>query len=160
VNRLAQFLHYAQKVFALKTVLRAVRDGRPWPKIPTTPVLLTLVLGVVLRISSYLDLAQQTKRRRWRHLCALRAPISDDTFEYVTERLELEDLRRALASVAKTLKQNQARESRQIKGLLFLSLDAQAEKQVHFPRLLQKAGNDCRPPTGSIKSPQMDTTQK
>jgi hypothetical protein len=124
VNRLAQFLHYAQKVFALKTVLRAVRDGRPWAKIRTTPVLLTLVLGVVLRISSYLDLAQQTKRRRWRHLCALQAAISDDTFQYVTERLELEDLRRALASVAKTLKQNKVLESCQINGLLFLSLDA------------------------------------
>jgi hypothetical protein len=124
VNRLAQFLHYAQKVFALKTLLRAVRDGRPFAKIRTTPVLLTLVLGVVLRISSYLDLAQQTKRRRWRHLCGLRAAISDDTFDYVTERLELEDLRQALASVAKTLKQNKALESCQINGLLFVSLDA------------------------------------
>jgi hypothetical protein len=124
VNRLAQFLHYAQKVFALKTVLRAVRDARPWPKIRTTPVLLTLVLGVVLRVSSYLDLAQQTKRRRWRHLCGLQAALSDDTFDYVTERLELEDLRRALASVAKTLKANKALESCRINGLLFLSLDA------------------------------------
>jgi hypothetical protein len=124
VNRLAQFLHYAQKVFALKTVLRAVHDARPFAKIYTTPVVLTLVLGVVLRISSYLDLAQQTKRRRWRHLCGLQAAISDDTFEYVTERLELEDLRRALASVAKTLKQNKALESCKINGLLFVSLDA------------------------------------
>jgi hypothetical protein len=124
VNRLAQFLHYAQKVFALKTVLRGVRDTRPFAKIRTTPVLLTLVLGVVLRISSYLDLAQQTKRRRWRHLCGLSAALSDDTFEYVTERLELEDLRRALVSVAKTLKENKALESCQINGLLFLSLDA------------------------------------
>lgn len=124
MNRLAQFLHYAQKVFALKTVLRAVRSARPFAQIPTTPVLLTLVLGVVLRISSYLDLAQQTKRRRWRHLCGLQAAISHDTFEYVTERLELEDLRRALASVAKTLKANKALESCQINGLLFVSLDA------------------------------------
>jgi Transposase DDE domain len=124
VNRLAQFLHYAQKVFALKTVLRGVRAARPFAQIPTTPVLLTLVLGVVLRISSYLDLAQQTKRRRWQHLCGLQAALSDDTLEYVTERLELEDLRQALASVAKTLKQNKALESCKINGLLFVSLDA------------------------------------
>src|SRR6185295_17665664 len=38
VNRLAQFLHYAQKVFALKTVLRAVRAARPFAQIPTTSV--------------------------------------------------------------------------------------------------------------------------
>jgi hypothetical protein len=124
VNRLAQFLHYAQKVFALKTLLRAVCDSRPWPNIPTTPVLLTLVLGVVFRISSYLDLALQTKRRRWRHLCGLDAALSKDTFGYVTERLDLENLRQVLASVAKTLKENKALESCKINGLLFLSLDA------------------------------------
>jgi len=37
-------------------------------------LVLCLVLGVVMRIGSYLDLAEQTKsRRRWRHLCALSA---------------------------------------------------------------------------------------
>ena len=48
MNRLAQFLHYAQKVFALKSRLRGVRDQRPWPQIPTFALLLSLVLGVVL----------------------------------------------------------------------------------------------------------------
>ena len=118
MNRLAQFLHYAQKVFGLKTLLRTVGDERPFAQIRTTPVLLTLVLGVVLRVSSYLDLAGQTKRRRWRHLCGLRAALSDDTLEYVTERLELEDLRLALGSVAKTLKANKALASCKINGLL------------------------------------------
>ena len=81
MNRLAQFLHYAQKVFGLKTRLRGVRDERPFARIPTAPVLISLVLGVVLRVSSYLDLSQQTRRRRWRHLCGLKGPLSDDTFE-------------------------------------------------------------------------------
>jgi hypothetical protein len=123
VNQLAQFLLYVQKVYSF-TILRGVRDSRPQPVIRTTPVFLTLVLGVVLRISSYLDLAEQTKRRRWRHLCHLKGPISDDTFEYVTERLYLEDLRQSLAEAAKTLKRNKALESCKINGLLFLSLDA------------------------------------
>jgi len=81
MNRLAQFLHYAQKVFHLKTLLRGVRSARPWARIPTTPVLVSLVLGVVLRVSSSLDLSRQTRRRRWQHLCGLTAPVSDDTFE-------------------------------------------------------------------------------
>ena len=51
MNRLAQFLHYAQKVFRLSTLLRGVRDERPWARIQTYPVILTLVFGVVLRIS-------------------------------------------------------------------------------------------------------------
>ena len=123
MNHLAQFLLYVQKVYGLE-ILHGVRDGRPFAKIPTTPVFLSLVLGVVLRISSYLNLADQTKRRRWRHLCHLKRPISDDTFDYVTERLFLGDLRQSLATVAKTLKSNKALESCKINGLLFLSLDA------------------------------------
>jgi len=91
VNRLAQFLHYTQKVFDLKGLLRSVRDGRSDPKIAILSVSLCLVLGVVTRVSSYLDLAQQTKRRRWRHFCGLKAPFSDDTLEYVTERMTPED---------------------------------------------------------------------
>lgn len=123
MNHLAQFLLYVQKVYGLE-ILHGVRDGRPFAKIPTTPVFLSLVLGVVLRISSYLNLADQTKRRRWRHLCHLKRPISDDTFDYVTERLFLGDLRQSLATVAQTLKSNKALESCKINGLLFLSLDA------------------------------------
>jgi hypothetical protein len=88
-------------------------------------VVLCLVLGVVLRVPSYLDLAGQTQRRRWwRRRCGLKAPISHDTFEYVTERLCVADLRHSLACVAKTLKANKALESCKVNGLLFVSLDA------------------------------------
>jgi len=124
VNRLAQFLQYTQKVFDLKRRLRSVRDGRDHPAIGIVAVSLCLVLGVITRISSYLDLAQQTKRRRWRHLCGLKAAISHDTFEYVTERMKPEDWRQNQAEAVKALKQNKALESCKIKGLRFLSLDA------------------------------------
>lgn len=125
MNRLAQFLQYTRKVFELKRLLRSVREGRCEPKIPLLPVVLCLVLGVVTRVSSYLDLAYQTKsRRRWRRLCGLKGAISDDTFEYVTERMTPEDWRQNQAKVVKTLKRNKALESCKIKGLLFLSLDA------------------------------------
>jgi len=124
VNRLAQFLHYTGKVFSLKTLLRGVRSDRPFARIPTAPVLVSLVLGVVLRVSSYLELSQQTRRRRWQHLCGLAGPLSDDTLEYVTERLSLEDLRQSLASINQRLKANKALESCKLGGLLFVSLDA------------------------------------
>ena len=124
MNRLVQFLHYAQKVFRLNRLLRAVRCRRPYPEIPTRAVVVSLFMGVTLRVGSYLDLAEQTQRRRWQHLIHWAKPISHDTFEYVTERLKLEDLRLSLASVAKELKANKALESCKINGLLFLSLDA------------------------------------
>jgi hypothetical protein len=124
MNRLAQALHYLQKVFALKTRLRAVRDHRPFAQVDTLAVTLCLLFGVFTRVSSYLDLAQQTQRRRWRRLCGLKGPVGDDLFGYVTERLDAEDLRRGLAGCVKTLKQNKALESSKINGLLFCSLDA------------------------------------
>jgi hypothetical protein len=124
MNRLEQALQYMQKVFALKTRLRAVRDQRPFPQINVMAALVCLLLGVFTRVPSYLELAQQTQRRRWRRLCGLTGPVGDDLFGYVTERLEAEDLRQGLAGCVKTLKQNKALESGKINGLLFLSLDA------------------------------------
>ena len=125
MNRLAQFLQYATKGFKLKGLLRRVSDGRDNPKVPLLPLALCLVLGVVIRIASHLDLAQQTKdRRRWRHLCGLKAPVAHEIFAYATERMNPEDWRQNQALLAKQLKRNKALESAKIKGLLFVSLDA------------------------------------
>jgi hypothetical protein len=124
MNQLAQFLAYAVKVFALGRVVRTVRDSRPYPEIPLRPLLLSLLLGVVVRAGSYLAISQQTKRRRWQHLIHWPQRISDDAFHYVSERFNLEDLRQSLAEVSRSLKANKALESCKIKGLLFLSLDA------------------------------------
>jgi len=124
VNRLGQFLQYGQKVFGLKELLRRPRDGRSDPRIALLGVNLCLLLGVITRVGSYLDLAQQTKRKRWRRLCRLRKPISHDVFGYVTEREKPDDWRLNQAEVVKTLKANKALESCKINGLLFLSVDA------------------------------------
>ena len=111
-------------MFGLSRLLRGIRDRRPYPNIPTRALVVSLFLGVVLRVGSYLDLAEQTKRRRWQHLIHWPQRISDDAFDYVAERFYLEDLRHSLASVAKQLKANKALESCKINGLLFVSLDA------------------------------------
>jgi Transposase DDE domain len=124
MNELARFLDYGTKVFALGRIVRGVRCHRPYPEIPTRPLFLSLLLGVVLRVGSYLDISQQTKRRRWQHLIHWSGRISDDAFHYVSERFHLEDLRQGLAEVPKCLKANKALESCKINGLLFLSLDA------------------------------------
>ena len=124
MNELARFLDYGTKVFALGRIVRGVRCHRPYPEIPTRPLFLSLLLGVVLRAGSYLDISQQTKRRRWQHLIHWSGRISDDAFHYVSERFHLEDLRQGLAEVPKRLKANKALESCKINGLLFLSLDA------------------------------------
>ncbi len=141
MNRLAQFLQYTRNVFGLKRLLRRVRDGRPEPVVPLLPLVVCLVLGVVLRVGSYLDLAQQTKsRRRWRHLCRLKAPVQHEIFGYVTERMSPEDWRQNQAQVAKQLKRNKALESAKINGLLFLSIDA----NEHFASFSRTCPRCCQ----------------
>ncbi len=124
MNELAQFLTYIIKVFALNRVARTLRSSRPYAQIPTQPLFLSLLLGVIIRAGSYRDIAKQTKRRRWQHLIRWSARISEDAFYYVSERFYLEDLRQSLVGVNKQLKANKALESCKIYGLLFLSLDA------------------------------------
>ena len=139
MNRLAQFLQYTCKGFGLKGLLRTVRDGRSQPKVPVLPLVVCLVLGVVMRFGSYLDLADQTRsRRRWRHLCGLKGPIAHEIFAYATARMTPEDWRQNQARVAKQLKRNKALESCKIKGLLFLSIDA----NEHFASF-SRTGSCC-----------------
>ena len=149
MNRLAQFLRYAGKVFDLKTLLRRVRDGRSQPQVPLGPLVLCLVLGLVIRVGSYLDLAEQTQsRRRWRHLCGLKAPVQHEIFAYVTERMTPEDWRQNQAALAKELKRNKALESCKLNGLLFLSLDAN-EHFASFSRTCQRC---CQRPVEQLQA--------
>ena len=124
MNLGAQFLACSCKVFHLNQLVQGIGDARPQPAIPTRPILLSLLLGVVLRSKSRLQVATHPQSRPWQRLIHWHDPISDDTFEYVAERFHLPDLRRALATVARQLKTNQALESCKINGLLFVSLDA------------------------------------
>ena len=141
MNRLAQFLQYTGKVFGLKGLFGRVRDGRVEPRVPVLPLVVCLVLGVVLRIGSYSDLAQQTKsRRRWRHLCGLKDPVAHEIFAYATERMNPEDWRQNQVQVVRELKRNKALESCKIKGLLFLSIDA----NEHFASFSRTCPRCCQ----------------
>ena len=116
MNPLAQFLTDLIKVFALNRVVRTLRDSRPYAKIPTGSLFLSLLLGTVIRAGSCRDIAKQTKRRRWQHLIHWSARISEDAFCYVSERFCLEDLRQSLVGVNQQLKANKAPVSQRRRG--------------------------------------------
>ncbi len=124
MNRLRQFWHYTAKVFDLPGRLRAVRDSRCDPGIPTPAVTASLFLGGLLRVGSFLQLQAETARLGWQRLVGSKGPISDDCFAYTAERYRLEDLREVLVEVNKTLKANKALESAKIGGLLVVAVDA------------------------------------
>lgn len=123
MNRLGQFWHYVTKVFALPTRLRALRDERPQPVIPSRVLSASLLLGAVLRVPSFLQLQAETDRRGWQRLVGWPQPISDDAFGYVLERYRIADWRAVLVAVNRTLKANKALESAKINGLLVVALD-------------------------------------
>jgi hypothetical protein len=124
MNRLGQFWHYVTKVFALPARLRAIRDERSQPVIPTRVFSASLLLGAVLRVPSFLQLEAETARRGWQRLVQWAQPLSDDALGDVLERYRLEDWRAVLVAVNRTLKTNKAFESAKINGRLVVALDA------------------------------------
>jgi hypothetical protein len=124
MNRLRQFWHAARKVFDLPRRLRAVRDCRADPQVPTFAVSATLFLGALLRRPSFLQLQFESARPGWQRLIAHGDQITDDRMVYVCERCQLEDWRAVLARTNQTLKRNKAFETARIHGLLVVALDA------------------------------------
>lgn len=124
MNRLRQFWNYAAKVFDLPSHLRAIRDDRPEAVIPARALTLCFFLGGLLRVPSLLQLQAETGRKGWQRLMGWPQPISDDAFAYALERFRVEDVRAALVSTNKRLKQNKALDSGKIGGLLCVALDA------------------------------------
>jgi len=124
MNRLRQFWHYTAKVFHLPARLRALRDHRSQPEIPTRVFSASLVLGAVVRVASLLQLEAQSRRRGWQRQVGWNRAISDDAFGYVLERYRIEDWRALLVDVNRTLKTNKAFESAKLNGLLVVALDA------------------------------------
>src|ERR1700694_1943652 len=64
-TQLSQFVSYAQKRFDLHLLVGAFADSRPQPEIPSRAVWLSLVLGEVVRIPSFLQLEAETKLPQW-----------------------------------------------------------------------------------------------
>lgn len=115
---------YAQKMFHLNLLAGAFTDSRPCPEIPGRAVSLTLLLGEVAQIPSMLQLEKETQLSQWQDWVGYKHPISDDSLNYVSERMDPEKLRRGAAWINRKLKRGKAFEENKINGLLVLSLDA------------------------------------
>ena len=124
MNLVGQFWRYVTEVYDLPRRLRAVRDTRCFPVIPTVFASASLLLGAVLRLPSFHQVARDSARAGWRRLLKLPHPLQDDFLAYVTKRYRLEDWRELLVAVNRTLKQNRVFESAKINGLLVVAIDA------------------------------------
>src|SRR5580658_7531159 len=82
-SQLSQFVHYAQKRFDLSLLAGGFTDSRPEPQIPSRAVWLSLLLGEVAHIPSFLQLQAETALPQWQQWVGCPHPISDDTLGYV-----------------------------------------------------------------------------
>jgi len=123
-TQLSQFVHYARQRFDLHRLAGTFSDWRQQPEIPSRAVWLSLVLGEVVQVPSFLQLEAETQLPQWQRWVGYQAKISDDTFDYVSERLEPAQLRRAGRWINRKLKRGKAFEASKLKGLLVVSLDA------------------------------------
>jgi hypothetical protein len=123
-TQLSQFVTYARKRFALPWLAGAFTDARPQPEIPARAVWLSLVLGEVVQVASFLQLEAETKLPQWQRWVGYTDKISHDTFAYVSERLDPEALRRGATWIHRRLKRGKAFEASKVHGLLAVSLDA------------------------------------
>jgi hypothetical protein len=121
-TQLNQFATYAIKRFDLSLLAGTFGDGRPQPEIPSRPVWLSLLLGEVVHNPSFLQLESETELPQWQRWVGYKHKISHDTFGYVSEHFDPEQLRRGASWINRKLKRGKAFEASKVKGLLTVSL--------------------------------------
>jgi hypothetical protein len=100
-------LHYVTRRLRLRQYLEDPGDGRQQPQIPAQALLWALLIGQILRQSSFPAL-EALVRSSARHTLSIATPFCDDTLGYFTERLDPHPTRQALLSLIRGAKRNKA----------------------------------------------------
>ena len=98
-------LHYVTRRLRLRRYLQDSGDGRPQPQIPAQTLLWALLIGQILRQSSFHAL-EALVRSSARRTLSIAAPFCDDTLGYFTERLAPGPTRQALLCLIRGAKRN------------------------------------------------------
>ena len=100
-------LHFVTRRLGLRRYLKNPGDGRQQPQIPAQALLWALLLGQILRQSSFHAVEALVRSSARRNL-SIAAPFCDDTLGYFTERLDPGPTRQALLSLIRGAKRNKA----------------------------------------------------
>ena len=101
---------YVTRCLGLQSYFRSPGDGRLQPQIPAKALLWSVLIGQVLRASSFLAV-ERLARSSARRALAVSTSFSDDALDYFTERLDPTPTRAALARVLHQAKRNKAFET-------------------------------------------------
>ena len=111
-----QIQNYSHHCLALKSYFQRPGDGRPHPQIPARDVVWAIVIGHILRVTSFLRLQWLAHSPVCTEL-GLHSPFGDDTLAYCTARMSPEVTRLALAHAVRQAKRNKAFENARFIGL-------------------------------------------
>ncbi len=100
-------LHYVTRRLRLRRYLQDPGDGRQQPQIPAQALLWALLIGQILRQSSF-HAVEALVRSSARRTLRIATPFCDDTLGYFTERLDPYPTRQALLSLIRGAKRNKA----------------------------------------------------
>jgi hypothetical protein len=99
--------HYVTRCLRLRQYLKNPGDGRQQPQIPAQTLLWALLIGQILRQSSF-HAVEALVRSSARRTLSIATPFCDDTLGYFTERLDPGPTRQALLSLIRGAKRNKA----------------------------------------------------
>src|SRR5258708_13054633 len=99
--------NYVTRRLRLRSYFQDPGDGRRQPQIPAGALLLALLLGQLLRRSSF-HAVEALARSSARVRLAIHVSFGDDTLRYFAARLDTQRLRQALAAVVHRAKRNKA----------------------------------------------------
>lgn len=102
-----KLLHFASVGLRLKKYLRSPGDGRPRPQIAAHNLVWALLVGLILRRTSFHAIEGAVRSRARRGLGVTRS-FGDDALGYFAERLDPQVTRAALAQAVKAAKRNKA----------------------------------------------------
>jgi DDE family transposase len=100
-------LHYVTRRLRLRQYLKDPGDGRRQPQIPAQALLWALLIGQILRQSSF-HAVEALVRSPARPRLSIPTPFSDDALGYFTERLDPGPTRHALLALLRGAKRNKA----------------------------------------------------
>jgi hypothetical protein len=99
--------NFVMRRLRLRDYLEDPGDGRRQPQIPASALLWALLIGQILRQSSF-HAVEALVRSSARRSLSIATPFSDDTLGYFTERLDPGPTRQALLSLIRGAKRNKA----------------------------------------------------
>ncbi len=111
-----RLLHFVTRRLRLRRYLQDPGDGRQQGQIPAQLLLWGLLVGQILRQSSFHAVEALVRSPARRNL-ALAGPFSEDALSYFTERLDPGPTRQALFSIVQRAKRNKAFENSSWIGL-------------------------------------------